>query len=154
VGLAAYSAIKVVAPAFYALGRTRVPLFASLSAVAGNVLWNVLTFRQLGHVGLAFGTSLAAILNLTVLLIAFQIHVGGLIDRALIGAIVRIILAAAAMGVAIWPLGRWLPPILIGIPGGHLIGALVPIGAGAAVYFLVARLFRVQEARSLLRRFR
>ena len=154
VGLAAYSAIKVVAPAFYALGRTRVPLFASLSAVAGNVLWNVLTFRQLGHVGLAFGTSLAAILNLTVLLIAFQIHVGGLLDRALIGAVARIVLAAAAMGVAIWPLGRWLPQVLTGFPGAHLIGAFVPITVGAAVYFLAARLLRVQEARSLLRRFR
>src|SRR5207253_161277 len=136
VGLAAYSAIKVVAPAFYALGRTRVPLFASLSAVAGNVLWNVLTFRQFGHVGLAFGTSLAAILNLTVLLIAFQIHVGGLLDRALISAVLRIILAAAAMGVAIWPLGRWLPSVITGIPGAHVIGALVPIAIGAAIYFL------------------
>jgi len=154
VGLAAYSAIKVVAPAFYALGRTRVPLFASLSAVAGNVLWNVLTFRHFGHVGLAFGTSLAAILNLTVLLIAFQIHVGGLIDRALLGAVARIVVAAAAMGAAIWPLGRWLPSVLTGIPGAHLIGALVPIAIGATIYFFTARLLRVQEARSLLRRFR
>ena len=34
IGLVAYAAIKVVAPAFYALGRTRVPLIASVSAVA------------------------------------------------------------------------------------------------------------------------
>ena len=40
VGLVAYAAIKVVAPAFYALGRTRVPLIASVSAVAANLLWN------------------------------------------------------------------------------------------------------------------
>lgn len=154
VGLAAYSAIKVVAPAFYALGRTRVPLFASLSAVAGNVLWNVLTYRQFGHVGLAFGTSLAAILNLTVLLVAFQVHVGGLIDRALLGAVARIILAAAAMGAAIWPLGHWLPPLLAGLPGDKIVGALVPIGVGAVVYFLAARVLRISEAQSLLRRFR
>ena len=41
IGLVAYAAIKVVAPAFYALGRTRVPLIASVSAVAANLLWNV-----------------------------------------------------------------------------------------------------------------
>ena len=41
VGLVAYAAIKVVAPAFYALGRTRVPLAGSVTAVAANLLWNL-----------------------------------------------------------------------------------------------------------------
>lgn len=154
VGLAAYSAIKVVAPAFYALGRTRVPLLASLSAVAGNVLWNLLTFRRFGHVGLALGTSLAAILNLTVLLVAFQMHVGGLIDRTIVGAIGRIALAAAAMGAAIWPLSRWLAQVLAGLPGARVAGALVPVAVGAGVYFLAARVLRIPEARALVRRFR
>ena len=40
VGLAAYAAVKVVAPAFYALGRTRVPLVGSVIAVVANLLWN------------------------------------------------------------------------------------------------------------------
>lgn len=154
VGLAAYSAIKVVAPAFYALGRTRVPLLASLSAVAGNVIWNVLTFRRFGHVGLALGTSLAAILNLTVLLVAFQIHVGGLIDRTIVSAVGRIALAAAAMGAAIWPLGWWLAQVLAGVPGARVAVALVPVVVGAGVYFLAARLLRIPEARALVRRFR
>jgi putative peptidoglycan lipid II flippase len=154
VGLAAYSAIKVVAPAFYALGRTRVPLLASLSAVAGNVLWNVLTFRRFGHVGLALGTSLAAILNLTVLLIAFQMQVGGLIDRSIAAAIGRIALAATAMGAAIWPLDRWLAQVLAGLPGARVAGALVPVAVGAGVYFLAARLLGIPEARALVRRFR
>jgi putative peptidoglycan lipid II flippase len=51
IGLVAYAAIKVVAPAFYALGRTRVPLIASVSAVAANLIWNVLTFRRFGTSG-------------------------------------------------------------------------------------------------------
>ena len=154
VGLAAYSAIKVVAPAFYALGRTRVPLFASLSAVAGNVLWNVLTFRRFGHVGLAFGTSLAAILNLTVLLVAFQLHVGGLVDRALVSAVARIAVAAAAMGAILWPLDRWLTGALVGLPGARVAGALGPVAVGAATYFLAAHLLRIPEARTLMKRFR
>jgi putative peptidoglycan lipid II flippase len=154
VGLAAYSAIKVVAPAFYALGKTRVPLLASLSAVTGNVLWNVLTFRRYGHVGLALGTSLAALLNLTVLLVAFQAHVGGLLDRALAAAVARILLAAAAMGAVIWPLDRWLTGALHGVPGARIAGALGPVAIGAATYFLAARLLRIPEARALVKRLR
>ena len=76
VGLVAYAAIKVVAPAFYALGRTRVPLIASVSAVAANLIWNVVTFRRFGHVGLAVGTSLAALVNFAVLAFAFQRQIG------------------------------------------------------------------------------
>ena len=69
VGLVAYAAIKVVAPAFYALGRTRVPLIASVSAVAANLIWNFATFRRFGHVGLALGTSIAALVNAGVLVL-------------------------------------------------------------------------------------
>ena len=151
-GLAAYSAIKVVAPAFYALGKTRVPLFASLAAVACNVVWNLLTFRRFGHVGLAVGTSIAAITNLAVLIIAFQITVGHLVNRALIGAIARIVLAAALMAGAIWPTARWLAAHVPASTAGRAVTVSVPILLGTAVYFTAARLMKVAELGALMRR--
>ena len=87
-------------------------------------------------------------------LVAFQIHVGGLIDRTIIGAVGRIALAAAAMGAAIWPLSWWLAEVLAGLPGARVAVALVPVVVGAGVYFLAARLLRIPEARALVRRFR
>src|ERR1700690_4401549 len=90
IGLAAYSAVKVVAPAFYALGRTRVPLAGSVLAVAANLAWNFATFRSLGHFGLALGTSIAAIVNLCVLVGAFQIQLKNLLTRDLFVALARI----------------------------------------------------------------
>jgi putative peptidoglycan lipid II flippase len=154
VGLAAYSAIKVVAPAFYALGRTRVPLLASLSAVAANLLWNVLTFRRLGHVGLALGTSVAATVNLVVLLCAFQLQVRGLLTAALLGAVARIAIAAGAMAAAIWPLSRWLDTVVPPGLAGAALAALGPVIVGAGVYFLAARILKLPEATTLVRRFR
>ena len=151
-GLAAYSAIKVVAPAFYALGKTRVPLFASLTAVACNVLWNLLTFRRFGHVGLAVGTSIAAIANLAVLLIAFQVTVGGLINRALLGGIARIVVAAALMGAVIWPIAHWLGAHLPHATAGRAITVLVPVVLGTVTYFAAARLMRLPELNALIRR--
>ncbi|MEA2696966.1 MAG: putative peptidoglycan lipid flippase [Myxococcales bacterium] len=152
VGLAAYAAIKVMAPAFYALGRTRVPLLASLSAVAANVVWNLLTFRQFGHVGLAVGTSIAAIVNLAVLVIAFQMQIGGLLTRDLLGALARIFVASAVMGAVVW----FLQGQLGALPLPHLlawaVAALVPVVVGAFVYFGAARLLRLTEADALLHR--
>jgi putative peptidoglycan lipid II flippase len=153
-GLVAYSAIKVVAPAFYALGQTRVPLIGSLTAVAANLLWNVLTFKRLGHVGLALGTSVAATVNLAVLLVAFQLQIRQLLTSALLGALARISLASAAMAAAIWPLSHWLATVTPPSLAGHAVAALAPVLMGAAVYLGAARLLGLGEASTLARRIR
>lgn len=153
VGLVAYSAIKVVASAFYALGRTRVPLAASLSAVAANLLWNVLTFGWLGHMGLALGTSIAAIVNLTVLLVALHLQVGRVINGAFLRALVRIVASSAVMAGLLWPLARVVTAVLR--PGllASTASVVVPVAVGVTAYFGCARLFGIAEARTLLRRF-
>jgi len=153
-GLAAYSAVKVVAPAFYALGRTRVPLIGSLLAVASNLAWNFATFRSLGHFGLALGTSIAATVNLLVLVVAFQIQVKNLLTRDLFAALARIVGASLVMGATVWLLSARLEMIQsIGL-GVRFLKALAPVIAGAAVYFLAARALGLEEAKTLLRRFR
>ena len=152
VGLAAYASIKVMAPAFYALGRTRVPLVASLSAVGSNVVWNLLTFRQLGHVGLALGTSIAAIVNLLVLVISFQLQIGGLVTRDLLAALLRILLAAGLMALAVWFLSAQLTALPLPRLLAWAVAALLPVIAGALIYFGAARLLRLPEANALVRR--
>jgi putative peptidoglycan lipid II flippase len=156
-GLVSYAAIKVVAPAFYALGRTRVPLLASVTAVAANLLWNLATFRRLGHVGLAVGTSVAATVNIAVLLIAFQAQVRGkhgFFTRDLLSAMARIAVAAGVMGVVVWLVSRQLEPLAMPHLLGWSIKVFVPITVGALVYFATARALRLPEANALVRRFR
>jgi putative peptidoglycan lipid II flippase len=154
VGLVSYSAIKVVASAFYALGRTRVPLAASLSAVAANLLWNILTFHRLGHVGLALGTSIAATVNLAVLLVALQVQVGGVLTAAFLNTFARIVLSAAAMAAVLWPMNHELQALLS--PGlvGTFASVILPVAVGIATYFGCSRLLKVAEATLLVRRFR
>jgi putative peptidoglycan lipid II flippase len=154
VGLVAYAAIKVIAPAFYALGRTRIPLIGSVTAVAANLLWNVATFRIFGHVGLALGTSIAALVNFSVLAFAFQRQFGGLARRDLFGPLARILAASAVMAAAVWAISKRLE-LISGVGTKlFLVQALVPITVGAGVYFAAARLFGLEEARTLVRRFR
>ena len=154
VGLVSYSAIKVVASAFYALGKTRAPLFASLSAVAANLAWNFATFHHLGHVGLALGTSVAATVNLLVLLIALKLHLGHFLTRAFVGALLRIALAAGAMAAVLIPLTRVLARLALPGLAGSLLAVLLPVSFGAAVYFCCARLMKIAEATTLFRRLR
>jgi putative peptidoglycan lipid II flippase len=154
IGLVAYAAIKVVAPAFYALKRARVPLVASVSAVLANLIWNALTFRRFGHVGLAVGTSIAALVNAAVLVYAFQKQIGGFITRELVVPFAKILAAAAVMAAVVWLATTRIEQLPGSGTGNALVKAFVPITVGIAVYFAAARALRLQEATTLVRRFR
>jgi len=151
IGLFAYSSVKVLAPAFYSVGRARVPLAASVSAVAANLALNITLFPVMGFRGLALGTAVAAIVNFLVLSGMFQRSYGGLADRGLWTGILRIAIASAGMGVATWRAWRlvegWLGQD--GLPV-RLAVTLLPIGFGIAVYALLARLLGLHELADLL----
>ncbi|HSZ81200.1 MAG TPA: murein biosynthesis integral membrane protein MurJ [Polyangia bacterium] len=153
-GLASYASIKVVAPAFYALRRTRVPLIGSLLAVAANLAWNLATFRGLGHVGLALGTSIAATVNLAVLVFAYETQVKNLLTRDFFAGVVRILAASAAMGVVVWFLSGRLELIARTGLAVRLLKAIGPVVVGTVVYFFSARALGLEEAQTLLRRVR
>ena len=72
IGLTAYSAVKVLVPACYALGNTRVPVLSSLLAVGVTIVLNLMMVKSLGYWGLALGTSIAAILNALYLLFSIR----------------------------------------------------------------------------------
>ena len=55
IGLVAYTAVKVMAPAFYALGTPRVPLLASGLAVGTNLLINLFCYERFGFGAVALG---------------------------------------------------------------------------------------------------
>lgn len=68
-GLTAFMLIKVLAPGFYARQDTKTPVRIGIIAMVANMVMNLLlvlyfhTQWQMGHVGLAAATSLAAFLN-------------------------------------------------------------------------------------------
>lgn len=101
-GLGPYSMVKIVAPAFYSIDRPRLPLVASMSAIAVNIAFNALTYRQLGAPGLALGTSLGALVNLGLLRIFFAGTVGPIDapDRARQFGVLAA--ANAALAGAVW----------------------------------------------------
>jgi len=149
VGLVAYTGVKVLAPAFYALGHPRVPLLASFSAVVTNLAAILALHGQMGFRAIALGTALGSLVNATVLFGVFQRRTGGLATRALGVAVVKILAAAAVMGaasLACLPVAERFAPA--GLPGQLLTG-LGPIAVGGAVYFAAAHLLHIEEARTI-----
>jgi putative peptidoglycan lipid II flippase len=151
IGLVAYTGVKVLAPAFYALGRPRVPLLASASAVATNLVVILALHGRLGFRSIALGTALGSIVNAAVLVAVFESRVGGLLRGLFSAGMAGMVLAAAAMAPAAWYLARMLEA-WFGTQGlrAQIITGLLPVALGLAVYLVLSGLFRVPEAGQLL----
>jgi putative peptidoglycan lipid II flippase len=145
-GLYGYSAVKVFAPAFYALDEARVPVVGSVLGMASNVILNVTLYPVLGFRGVALGTSLAATVNFAVLAIAWWRRHGGLGEAGILRQLARVALASASLAVVAFGthalLVRAMPA---GGLAGQLVRALVPIAAGGLAYLAAARLLGVRE---------
>jgi putative peptidoglycan lipid II flippase len=150
VGLVGYTGVKVLAPAFYALGKPRVPLVASASAVATNVLVVLALFPLFSYGAIALGTALGSLVNVALLLAAFERRVGGLFGRGLFRGIGRMLPPAAAMGLVSWALAAAIEGWL-GTRGvvAQLATGLLPVGVGVAAYGLLTHAQRVEEADAL-----
>src|SRR5213595_2180772 len=74
IGLAAYSAVKVLAPAFYAIDRRYLPMVVSIFSIVVNFIlnWFFMFKVGLGHRGLALSTSLVALTNFVLLYIMMR----------------------------------------------------------------------------------
>ncbi len=145
-GLYAYSAVKVLAPAFYALDEARVPVLGSVVGMASNVVLNAALFPVLGFRGVALGTSIAAAANFGVLAVAWRRRHGGFGGSGVLPQLGRVIVASAVLAAAAWgserALARALP--LHGL-GGQLVRGLGPVLAGGIAYLLAARALRITE---------
>ena len=146
VGLYGYSAVKVFAPAFYALDEVRIPVVGSVVGMVSNVILVLALHPILGYRGIALGTALAATANFAVLAGAWKWRHGGLGAAGIYRQLARTLAAAAVMTAVVlatrWSIAPLLPPT--GLARQAPL-ALVPIATGAAAYFLAASALGVKE---------
>jgi putative peptidoglycan lipid II flippase len=152
IGLVAYSALKVLTPAFYAIGKRNTPMLVSFLAIGTNLFLNWLfTFRLgWGHRGLAFSTSVVATINFVLLYGLMWRHTRRLETQQLLVALVKIAIAGVLLGLVCWAANYWW---LNGwerlrLPTKTLALAMT-IVAGVVTFFGAAFLLRVHEVREL-----
>lgn len=150
-GLLFYTGVKVLAPAFYAVGTPRVPLVASATAVATNLVVIVLLYPGMGFRAIALGTALGSVANCLMLIGVFEARQGGLVRQVASGSVARMVLAALAMSAACAGTARLLTAEL-GTRGivANLVVGLLPVTVGLALYVGLCIALRIPEARELL----
>jgi len=146
-GLAGYSAIKILAPAFYALNDARTPMLVSLVSILINLAAasTMVKLAGLGHLGLALSTSAVALFGSAVLFMVLRKRLHGMHGRALAGSVAKILAASAAMGVVCYFSSRGIENWMGTRKIGQIVTLAVSIPLGGLVYYAVCRVLRVAE---------
>ena len=153
IGLVAYSALKVLTPAFYAIGKRNTPMLVSFLAIGTNLFLNWLfTFRLgWGHRGLAFSTSIVATINFLLLYALMWRHTRRLETQQLISALGKICLAGLLLATICWLANHFYLDSWEQLRFLRKACALfATIIAGAAIFFGAAYLLGLNEVRELV----
>jgi putative peptidoglycan lipid II flippase len=146
-GLAGYSAAKVLAPAFYALDDARTPMVVSLASVVLNfaAAYGLIYGAGWGHAALALSTSVVALGGSVALFVLLRARMHGLHGRALAGSALRTLAASAAMGAAAKLSSAAVHSLVHAHKLAQWTDVLVSIPLALAVFYGAARWLRIPE---------
>jgi putative peptidoglycan lipid II flippase len=139
IGLAGFAALKLIAPAFYALGDSRTPMLVSIASIFVNAVTAFVTVRflHLGHAGLALSLSMVSIFNAIVLLALIRPRIGGIRGHEVARSFGKILVAAAVMGAVILT--------VVHFSTSRAVDVLAGIPIGAAVFYSIASWLHIPE---------
>jgi putative peptidoglycan lipid II flippase len=147
IGLAGYAAIKVLAPAFYALNDARTPMLVSLASILINAAAasSMVKLAGLGHAGLALSTSLVALFSSVVLFEVIRRRIGGIHGRRLTISFLKIAAASLLMGGACFLSSRSIAH-WVGISRlARVMDLAVSVPLGLIIFYGAAKLFQLPE---------
>jgi putative peptidoglycan lipid II flippase len=159
IGLAGYAAIKVLSPAFYALDDAKTPMYISLASILVHVpasfgLMQILSTVGVsperpsgyGHAGVALATSVVATVNFFALAYYMRRRISRLNGRDIMAALVKIVIASAAMSAVAYAAYYYLHGYL-GDRSlyARLAEAFVPIGLAGVTFLIAAKLLKIAE---------
>jgi len=142
-----YCLVKVTVPIFYAQGRLRAHVIASIVAVGANLAVALATHKTLQWRGLALAVGVGSLANWLVLIGMLRGQLAGAGAR-LLGHGLRLALAAAVCGITAWGAAQLLPDG-DGL-GARAAKALIPVAVGALAYLGTAWMLGAREALALL----
>jgi putative peptidoglycan lipid II flippase len=149
-GLFFFALVRVVVPAFYALKDTRLPVLAAFADCAAFLAGCFLLVPRMGLPGIGLSASVAAAVNVAILLGVLRRREGRLRGREILRSLIRILLASAAMGVALGGAERFLAPAAMrGLAAAATLAGLI-LG-GAILYWACAHWMGAPEPAELRR---
>ena len=144
-GLWAFSGVRIVVSAFYALQDTKTPVVVAVISLVVNIVLSVLLMGPMRHGGLALATSLASGVNLMLLIWALKKRLGRIGAHDIVRCVFKSTACAAVMGCMIGVVALWAAP-KCGQNAWYLLAWILgSVAAGLIVYAVCAWLFKCRE---------
>lgn len=145
VGIVAQSVIQILPRMFYALQDTWTPVILGLVAMGVNILAMILLVKPLAHGGLAFATSISAVVNMILLLYILHKRIGTMDGYRIMMTTVKSLTASLVMGAVVWGWSVWLAHLLGFGTGASILVLLTGTGLGALIFAALARVMGMEE---------
>jgi putative peptidoglycan lipid II flippase len=145
-GLWAFSAVRIVVSVFYALKDTRTPVMTATVSIATNLVLGMVLMAPLKHGGLALATSIASMVNLTLMVCLLRKKMGLIRWRPVVVSCLKTIAASTIMAVVVLLICR-LPVFQQSLPGGVRLPIMIviAIGSGVAVFSVAAKYLAISQ---------
>jgi putative peptidoglycan lipid II flippase len=150
-GLWAFSGVKIVVSAFYALQDTVTPVKVSVVTFFSYIVFGITLMGPLKHGGLALALSLSSALNFTLLIFLLKRKLPAWKLSQISLSVLKVLLSAAVMGISVFCLKTkfftydYDPGILnLGLEVFFLVTS------GIIIYMVSAVIFRCGELRSIM----
>lgn len=149
-GLSFVALTRVLAPAFFALGDTKTPVWTALITFLLNLGFSLALMGPLKHGGLALATTLSACGNMTMLLWLLRRKIGPFGGRRIVVSGLKSLAAALPMALLVQYVCQWCDWSLAGHKAFKALILGGAIGLGIALYAICSRLLRSEEAMEVL----
>jgi putative peptidoglycan lipid II flippase len=151
-GLPAFILIKILAPGFFANEDTKTPFKIATLCVVLNLVLNLILMIPLAHVGMALATSIAAWVNVLLMLMILKKREWLRVMPELPRELAKIMLGCALMAACLWYLAPWLTSKLHLGEIERAPALMAVVIAGSAGYFATAFALNTLGLRRWLRK--
>ena len=146
-GIPGYVLVKVLQPGYFARENTKTPMLIAGVTVIVNIVFSIILFDSLGHIGIAIATSIAAWVYVGLLL--FGLRNFWKPDARLKSRMPKIFIASAVMGLSLWMLHQTIKEMFNHDFWLRLGGVSILVIFGITIYFFIAFKLKASSLKEL-----
>jgi putative peptidoglycan lipid II flippase len=145
VGLWAFSCIRIIVSAFYALQDTKTPVRIAVVALIVNIIMSLLLMGPMKHGGLALATSISSAVNVAMLFVILKKKIGQFLEKDFFSSLYKITISSLVMGAVILAITYIMHWNNEGSFNERLVILAVSIIVGFAVFTGISYILKSEE---------
>lgn len=150
IGMVGFGLRDILGKVFYALQDTKTPMVNGAISMGMNIILNLFFIKLMGHAGLAFATSLSALICILLLFNSLKKKIGYFGQDKIFKTTVKALLAAVIMGIITNLSYKFLISIIgIGIIA-QVTSLFLVILIGAIVYGILLVMLKIEEMKLIV----